>query len=76
MVRTSNRDGRGEERKPWQILGARPIGKRGRGRPRKTWEDVIEELGREKGKTVREMDKLAKDRKGFSSWTEDPDTGR
>jgi hypothetical protein len=39
-----------EERKPRQILGARPIGKRGRGRPRKTWEDVIEELGRRKGK--------------------------
>jgi hypothetical protein len=37
---------------------------------------VTEELGREKGKTMREMDKLAKDRKGFSSWTEDPDTGR
>jgi hypothetical protein len=65
-----------EERKPRQILGARPIGERGRGRPRKTWEDVIEELGREKGKTVREMDKLAKDRKGFSKRTEDPETGR
>jgi hypothetical protein len=25
-----------EKRKPRQILGARPIGKRGRGRPRKT----------------------------------------
>jgi hypothetical protein len=47
-----------------------------RGRPRKTWEDVIEELGRQKGKTMREMDKLAKHRKGFSRWTEDPDTGR
>ena len=46
-----------EERKPRQILGARRIGKRGRGRPRKTWKDVIEELGREKGKNVREMDK-------------------
>jgi hypothetical protein len=34
-----------EERKPRQILVARPIGKRGRGRPRKTWEDVIEEVG-------------------------------
>jgi hypothetical protein len=37
---------------------------------------VIEELGRQKGKTVREMDKLAKDRKGFSRWTEDRGTGR
>jgi hypothetical protein len=64
-----------EGRKPRQILGARPIGKRGRGRPRKTWDYVIEELGRQKGKTVREIDKLAKDRKGFSRWTEDPDTG-
>jgi hypothetical protein len=64
------------ERKPRQILGARPIGKRGRGRPRRTCEDMIEELGRQKGKTMREMDKLAKDRKGLSRWTEDPDTGR
>jgi hypothetical protein len=53
-----------EERKPRQVLGARPIAKRGRGCPRKTWEDVIEELGRQKGKTVREMDKLAKIEKG------------
>jgi hypothetical protein len=65
-----------EERKPTQILGARPIGKRRRGRPRKTWEDVIEELGRQKGRTMREMDKLAKDRIRFSRCTEDPDTGR
>jgi hypothetical protein len=63
-------------RKPRQILGARPIRKTGRGRPRKTLGDVIEELGRQKEKTTREMDKLAKDRKGFSRWTEDPDTGR
>jgi hypothetical protein len=65
-----------EEKELRQILGARPIGKRGRGRPRKTWEDMIEELGRQKGKTVREMDKLAKDRIMFGRWTEDPDTGR
>jgi hypothetical protein len=36
---------------------------------------VIEELGRHKGKSMREMDKLAKDRKGFSGWTEDPTPG-
>jgi hypothetical protein len=65
-----------EERKPRQILGARPTGKTGRGRPRKTLGDVTEELGRQKGKTMREMDKLAKDRKRFNRWTENPDTGR
>jgi hypothetical protein len=64
------------ERKPRQILGARPVGKRRRGRPRKTWEDVVEESERQKGKTVREMDKLAKDRIRYSRWTEDRDTGR
>jgi hypothetical protein len=37
---------------------------------------VIEELGGQKGKTMREIDKLAKDRKGLSRWTEYPDTGR
>jgi hypothetical protein len=31
---------------------------------------------KKKGKTMREMDKLAKDRKGLSRWTEDLDTGR
>jgi hypothetical protein len=31
-----------EERKPRQILEARPIGKRGRGCPRRTWKGVIE----------------------------------
>jgi hypothetical protein len=65
-----------EERKPRKILGARAMGKRGRERPMKTWEIVIVELGKQKGKTMRYMDKLAKDRKGCSRWTEDPDTGR
>jgi hypothetical protein len=46
------------------------------GHARKMREDAIEELGRQKGRTMREIDKLAKDRKGFSIWTEDPDTGR
>jgi hypothetical protein len=39
-------------------------------------EDVTEELGREGKNYDRETDKLAKDRKGFCRWTEDPDTGR
>jgi hypothetical protein len=37
---------------------------------------MIEELGRQKGKTMREMKKLAKDSIRFSRWTEDPYTGR
>jgi hypothetical protein len=37
---------------------------------------VTEELGRQKGKTMREMDKLAKYRKWFSTWTTDPNIGR
>jgi hypothetical protein len=36
---------------------------------------VIEELGRQKGKTMIEMDKLAKDRKGFSRWPRTPTPG-
>jgi hypothetical protein len=34
----------------------------------KNWED-------RRAKSMREMDKLAKDRIRFSRWTEDPDTG-
>jgi hypothetical protein len=37
-----------EERKPRQILGARPIGERGRGCPRRTWKDVIR-IGKTEG---------------------------
>jgi hypothetical protein len=37
---------------------------------------VIEELRRQKGKTMREMNKLTKDRIRFRRWTEDPGTGR
>jgi hypothetical protein len=52
------------------ILGARPIRKTRRARPRKTWDDVIEEMGRQNGKTMRETDMLAKDGIRFSRWTE------
>jgi hypothetical protein len=48
----------GEERKPKQFLEARREGRRPRGRPRKSYEDGIEEIGRRKGKSLREMRKL------------------
>jgi hypothetical protein len=41
----------GEKRKPKQFLEARP-----RGRPRKSYVDGIEEIGRRKGKSLREIE--------------------
>jgi hypothetical protein len=62
----------GEERKPKQFLEARPEGKRPRGILRKSYEDGIEEIGRRKGKSLREMRRLAVDRGRWKEFVEAP----
>jgi hypothetical protein len=58
----------GEDRKPKQFCEARPEG----GRPRKSYEDRIEEIGRRKGKSLREMRRLAVDRGRWKEFVEAP----
>jgi hypothetical protein len=58
----------GGERKPKQFLEARPEGRR----PRKSYKDEIEEIGRRKGKSLREMRRLAVDRGRWKEFVEAP----
>ena len=51
-----------ETRKPKQYLIAKPEGNKIRGRQRKTYIDVITEHGRKREKSLKEMEKLAKNR--------------
>jgi hypothetical protein len=62
----------GEERKPKQFLEARPERRRPRGRLRKSYEDGIEEIGRRKGKSLREMRRLAVERGRWKEFVEAP----
>ena len=52
-----------EYRKPKQYLEARPEGRKQRGRPRVSYIDVIEDLGRKRGKTLKDLERMTKDRK-------------
>jgi hypothetical protein len=60
----------GEYRKPKQFCKARPEGGRPRERPRKSYEDRIEEIGRRKGKSLREIKRLAVDRGRWKEFVE------
>jgi hypothetical protein len=59
-------------RKPKQAIEARWEKRRGRGRPRRTWEDCVIDVTRRTGKTLADMQRLARDRTAFRQWTEDP----
>jgi hypothetical protein len=70
MVRACGKDGRRQETKTF--CEARPEGGRTRGRPRKSYEDRIEETARRKGKSLREMRRLAVDRGRWKEFVEAP----
>ena len=52
----------GMERIVRKSIEAKEWGKRTRGRPRVTWIDNIEKYGKERGKTLRELEKTTRDR--------------
>ena len=56
-------------RKPKQYMEARPEGKRMRGRQRRTYLEIIEQHGRVRGKTLREMYKMTTDRQKWKAFS-------
>lgn len=51
-----------------RVMEAKRYGKRRKGRPRKSWLEQIEEIGRERSKTLQQMKKMAADRKNWKKW--------
>lgn len=59
-----------EERLVKKVIQARRVEKRRVGRPKKNWVSRIEEVGRERGKTMEEMKIAANNRKEWRKWVE------
>ena len=57
-----------ERRLPKQLIETRPTGMRTRERPRKEWKDQIKEIAEEKGRSLRELEKLLKNKKEYNIW--------
>ena len=58
-----------ETRKPKQYMVAKPEGKKQRGRQRTTYSDIIAKIGTKRGKSLRELEKMTKDRKVWKNFT-------
>ena len=57
-----------EDRLPKRIMEARPEGRRGRGRPRMEWEEYMERLSNKRGKTLKEVKRMALEREKYRRW--------
>ena len=60
-----------EERLPRKMLEVRSLGTRGKGRPRIEWEEYVEGLCTARGKTKKDIKRLALERKEFRKWTQE-----
>ena len=63
-----------KDRLPRKCMEARMEGSRTRGRPRKTWMDRVEEIGRKRGKNLKEMNGTTSDRKAWRTFVESDPT--
>ena len=57
-----------ETRKPKQYMQARPEGRKQRGRQRVTYLDTVEKIGMRRGKSLRELEKMTRDRKVWKTF--------
>ena len=62
-----------EDRKPREVMEARPEGRRGRGRPRLEWEGYVERLAARRGLSMNDVKRLAQNRREYRKWLVDPD---